>query len=219
MVPSDVPSQVPSDQPSTMPSDSPSGGPNTAFFAAALSDVPSMVPSDQPSSTSSDAPSAVPIAVARATVTSDVPSLVPSDQPTTITSNVPSDTPSTSFATEPLPTSGSILGFTLVNADTREELMAFEDGDTISLSSVNTTFLSLRADTDESVVDKVRFSFEGIENTEGEAPYALFGKRGGGSYIAVASLAVPGIKTLTVEAFDKNDEVVDDVWMSFNVEE
>jgi hypothetical protein len=165
---------------------------------------------------------------AASAVLSDAPSLVPSDQPSEQPSIKPSVASSEELLTEKSVDSvaaqasiatGAILGFTLVNADTKEAISSLLDGDAIYLSLIGATSLSVRADVVESVVEKVRFTFEGIENTEGEAPFILYGKRGSSSFLPVGSLSRPGIKTMTVEAIDFHDDVIDDRWLSFTIED
>jgi hypothetical protein len=143
---------------------------------------------------------------------SDFPSSIPSDVPSSFPSAVP-------VAAQASIATGAILGFTLVNADTKEAISSLLDGDAISLSLIGTASLSIRADVVETVVKKVRFTFEGIENTEGEAPFILYGKKGSSTFVPVVSLSRPGIKTMTVEAIDFHDDVIDDRWLSFTVEE
>jgi hypothetical protein len=191
--------------------------------SAVLSDAPSLVPSDQPSQPPSVKPSAAPgeELLTEKSIGSATFQILPfSDYPSTFPSDVPSSFPSTvPVAAQASIATGAILGFTLVNADTKEVISSLLDGDAIYLSLIGATSLSIRADVVETVVEKVRFTFEGIENTEGQAPFILYGKRGSSSFVPVASLSRPGIKTMTVEAIDFHDDVIDDRWLSFTVEE
>ena len=103
----------------------------------------------------------------------------------------------------------------LVSAENRNELGSLNDGDIIDLAVVGNS-LSIRADTDEAVVQYVRFGWDGVRHTEGRAPFAMAGKAGAG-YIPVDYLASPGAKTVTVDAFD-GTTIVDTYTVSFTVE-
>ncbi len=74
-----------------------------------------------------------------------------------------------------------ITHFTLVNAETDEDIQNLAEGDTIDLSLIPTSKLNIRANTYPSVVGSVSFGFGGDDYThvENVAPYALFGDRNG----------------------------------------
>lgn len=76
----------------------------------------------------------------------------------------------------------SVTGFTLVNADTDNDLQEISDGDTIVLSSLTSTNVNIRANTSPSTVDSVTLNLSGATQktqTEGVAPYALWGDSNG----------------------------------------
>jgi Flp pilus assembly pilin Flp len=72
---------------------------------------------------------------------------------------------------------GDPITFTLVNADSNQDIQSLEDGDVITLSSLPTTNLSIRADTRVDGVNSVRFGLDANGNfrTESIAPYAIAG--------------------------------------------
>jgi hypothetical protein len=83
----------------------------------------------------------------------------------------------------------SVISFTLINADTDQPVPGYEvmsGGAVINTTSIGTTNLNIRANTNPSVVGSVRFSLDGNSNaqTETNAPYALFGDNGRGNYNA-----------------------------------
>jgi hypothetical protein len=75
-----------------------------------------------------------------------------------------------------------MINFTLVNAGTNTDIMPLTDGLQISQSMVQGLSLSVRANTNPSVVGSVFLKISGPVNrtiTENVAPYALFGDRNG----------------------------------------
>jgi hypothetical protein len=73
----------------------------------------------------------------------------------------------------------TVTGFTLINADTDQPIMALTNGATINLATLPTDKLNIRADTDPATVGSVRFAYDGNANyrTENAAPYALAGDK------------------------------------------
>ena len=74
-------------------------------------------------------------------------------------------------------TVATILQFTLVNADTNEDLFVLTEGMQIDMNSLSTQNLDIRADASESV-KSVSLSLSGTQSayrTENVAPYAMFG--------------------------------------------
>ena len=67
------------------------------------------------------------------------------------------------------------------------------------------------------MVSRVRFSYNGLTHTEGTSPFAMAGKKGDSAFQAVPYLASPGPKTVTVEAFDAANNIVDYILLSFTV--
>jgi Flp pilus assembly pilin Flp len=76
---------------------------------------------------------------------------------------------------------GDPITFTLVNADSNQDIQSLEDGDVIALSSLPTTRLSIRADTTVDGVNSLRFGLDANGNfrTENIAPFALAGDDAG----------------------------------------
>ncbi len=72
----------------------------------------------------------------------------------------------------------TVSNFTLINANTNHDITALSDGDVIDLAQVNNAILSIRANTQPTKVDRIKFELVGpfthkaIENF---SPYALFG--------------------------------------------
>jgi hypothetical protein len=80
---------------------------------------------------------------------------------------------------EPAPTL-AVTSFTLVNADTDQDIGALKDGDTINLAGLETRNLSVRANVSGDP-GSVRFAYDGNSNyqTENVAPYAIKGDNSG----------------------------------------
>jgi hypothetical protein len=74
-----------------------------------------------------------------------------------------------------------VVALTLINADTDQPLVIMTDGMTLTLSSLPTRNLNIRAETSPTVVGSVRFALDGKSNyrTETTAPYALAGDDSG----------------------------------------
>ncbi|MGB5820442.1 MAG: PKD domain-containing protein, partial [Saonia sp.] len=76
----------------------------------------------------------------------------------------------------------SSIGFTLVNADSDEDLFDLFDGDQIAMSVIQGLGLNIRANTDPEVVGSVFIQLTGPvskKKTESVEPYALFGDSNG----------------------------------------
>ncbi len=76
----------------------------------------------------------------------------------------------------------AVTEFTLVDADSNSDIVTIENNDIINLSNLPTSNLNIRADTNPSTVDSVTFNLSGVTSTsqtEGTAPYALWGDQSG----------------------------------------
>jgi len=97
-------------------------------------------------------------------------------------SPTPSPTPTIAPTPSPAPlpsTSTGVLSFTLVNADTDQDLSVLTDGSVINLSILPSQNLNVRANVG-SGVSSVQFSLNGqVIRTELAAPYALAGDQNG----------------------------------------
>ncbi|QNF35466.1 T9SS type A sorting domain-containing protein [Adhaeribacter swui] len=74
-----------------------------------------------------------------------------------------------------------VESFTLVNADTDQDLFTLTDGTTLNLATLPTRNLNIRANTSTNTVDSVSFRLSGAENknyAEATAPFVLFGTVG-----------------------------------------
>jgi len=71
----------------------------------------------------------------------------------------------------------SITGFTLVNAETDEDIMPLQDGDELILSMLPTSYLNIRANVSEEKIGSVVFRFNDTNpfRIENFAPYAILG--------------------------------------------
>ena len=94
----------------------------------------------------------------------------------------------------------SISGFTLINAETNEDILTLTDGAEISLTDLPTTLLNIRANTTGNT-SKVLLEISGAltnSRSEGVAPYALYGDTSGDYN---AQEFIPGDYTLTATPF------------------
>jgi hypothetical protein len=123
-------------------------------------------------------------------------------------SDAPSMTPSAA--------KGAIVNLTLVKSTTGADIVTLMDGDTVSLSSIGTTLLSIRADTEDNVAS-VRFTCDGIVHSEDSPPFVMSGKSDYDVYVAAASLAQSGPKAILVEAFDSSQVLIDVHTISFTM--
>jgi len=74
-----------------------------------------------------------------------------------------------------------VESFTLVNADTEQDMFTLTDGMTLNLATLPTRNLNIRANTSTNTVDSVAFRLSGAENknyAESNAPFVLFGTVG-----------------------------------------
>jgi hypothetical protein len=92
--------------------------------------------------------------------------------------------PATSPATHD-PTPDPITSLTLVNSHTDLDIREIRDGDTLSLSTLGTKKLSIRANNESATVGSVKFVLGGTKArvyADNVLPYALFGDDGNGNY-------------------------------------
>ncbi|MCB0323945.1 MAG: choice-of-anchor D domain-containing protein, partial [Bdellovibrionales bacterium] len=73
----------------------------------------------------------------------------------------------------------SIISFTLIDAETDQDIRNINNQEIISLEDLPTTALNIRANTSPATVGSVVFDFDGTTATESVAPYALFGDQNG----------------------------------------
>ena len=86
--------------------------------------------------------------------------------------------------------------FTLINADTDQDISAIEDGDTIILEILPTLNLNIRANTNPAEIGSVVFELNGsLFRIESVAPYALAGDSPQGDFHPWTP--TPGQYTLT----------------------
>ncbi|MCJ8167634.1 polysaccharide lyase [Pontibacter sp. E15-1] len=99
-------------------------------------------------------------------------------------------TPTEPTPNEPVPTTPTenvqrIVSFTLINADTEEDVLTITDGATIQLKSLGLKRVAIRANSSPSTVGKVKFELSGAESrrsSDSDFPYALFGDNKKGNY-------------------------------------
>jgi hypothetical protein len=74
----------------------------------------------------------------------------------------------------------SVTGFTLINAETCEELGNIQEGDIIELSDLPTIYINIRADTEPLEVGSVQFALNRNANfqMENSSPYSMAGDIG-----------------------------------------
>ncbi|MEE4241703.1 MAG: DUF5060 domain-containing protein [Desulfopila sp.] len=76
----------------------------------------------------------------------------------------------------------SVVGFTLINADSNAEIGLIREGDIINLSTLPSENINIRVNTSPAVVGRVEISLQGatvVARTEQAAPYALWGDNDG----------------------------------------
>lgn len=131
------------------------------------------------------------------TATPVPPTATPTDTPTNTPTHTPTDTPTntpvptstpTNTSTPVPPTATStntpasqqaVVSFTLVNANTNQDIGPLADGDVIVLNDLPTQNLNVRANTNPATVGSVRFTLNGSNHTENARPYAMKGDSGG----------------------------------------
>jgi hypothetical protein len=102
----------------------------------------------------------------------------PTPTPTPISTPTPTPLPSATPTPTPTPSSG-VQSFTLINADLNTDIGLITNGQIISLSSLPTRNLNVRANT-TSTVSSVTFRLNGVLiRTEGARPFALWGDTSG----------------------------------------
>lgn len=75
---------------------------------------------------------------------------------------------------------GNVLSYTLVNAETDEDIMEINDGDTLDIAMIGTNRLNIRANIEPETTGSVRFTLNGRElRTENVFPYAAFSDSNG----------------------------------------
>ncbi|GAB3163293.1 PKD domain-containing protein [Telluribacter humicola] len=83
----------------------------------------------------------------------------------------------------PAPTNQqAVTSFTLIDADTDQPIRDLVPNDVLNLTTLPTKYLNIRANTNPATVGSVKFVLSGAQNhtqTEGGAPYALFGDNSG----------------------------------------
>ncbi len=97
----------------------------------------------------------------------------------------------------------SVLNFTLVNAETGEDIMPIKEGDVIDLSMLPTDKLNIRANTNPENVGSVVFDLNDKKAVQTEIvnPYSLFGNFPGGIYKQWTP--DPGKYTVTATPYSK----------------
>ncbi|MCP2045715.1 Ig-like domain-containing protein, partial [Pontibacter sp. HSC-36F09] len=81
--------------------------------------------------------------------------------------------------------SQQVISFTLVNANNERDVLTIEDGAVISLASLPSSKVNIRANTSPGTVGSVRLELSGTQSrtyTDNKVPYALFGDNGNGNY-------------------------------------
>ncbi len=95
----------------------------------------------------------------------------------------------------------AVMSFTLINADTDEDIMEINDGDVIDLAHVGTPNLNIRANTSPWEVGSVMFGLNDKKNfrVENVFPYALAGDSPPGAYNDW--IVTPGMYTVTATPY------------------
>lgn len=98
-----------------------------------------------------------------------------------------------------------VSSFTLVNADSDEDITELHEGDTLNLVALATLNLNIRANTTPDTVGSMVFNLSGAEmrnHTENIAPYALFADNNKGDYYAWTP--INGNYTLTATPYSES---------------
>jgi hypothetical protein len=96
----------------------------------------------------------------------------------------------------------SVYSFTLINADTNEDIMELKDGAVLNLAALSTLNLNIRANT-FATIGSILFTLSGAQtrnHTENIEPYALFADNNKGDYYAWTP--TNGSYTLTATPYD-----------------
>ncbi len=105
------------------------------------------------------------------------PTGTPAPQPTAQPTAQPTGQPTAEPTTSPLEM--AVVSFSLINADTDEELGPLVEGDVLNLAALPSRNLSVRARTEPSKVGSVEFALDGeAVQVESGAPYAIAGNDG-----------------------------------------
>jgi MYXO-CTERM domain-containing protein len=98
-------------------------------------------------------------------------------------------------------TGPAVNSFTLVNADTDQDIGPLSNGATVNLAALPTRNLNVRANTSPVTVGSVRFGLDGVASyrIENSGPYALAGDTGGNYSAWTPSV---GSHSLVATAFD-----------------
>ncbi|MEM6802675.1 MAG: T9SS type A sorting domain-containing protein [Bacteroidota bacterium] len=99
-----------------------------------------------------------------------------------------------------------VTGFTLVDADTDQDIGPIADGDVIDPNVLGARRFSIRANTDPGVVGSLVFGINGRHRTENYAPYSLGGDRNG-NYYPVRFQA--GSNTISATPWEKRNSMGD----------
>jgi len=115
------------------------------------------------------------------------PTPTPSPSPTPTATPSPTPTPTPTATPTPTPSAQGVSSFTLINADTNQPVSGYDpiaNGAVINTSSIGTTHVNVRANTQPSTVGSVRFGLDTNANfrIENSAPYSLFGDNNGKYY-------------------------------------
>lgn len=94
----------------------------------------------------------------------------------------PTATPQVPTATPQAGSSLNVVSFTLVNADSHQDIMTLPQGGTIDLKSLPTRNLSVRANTNPNTVGSVMLKLNTYQTTENMGPYTLYGDDNGKYY-------------------------------------
>ena len=102
-----------------------------------------------------------------------------------------------------VPIGNSVAKLMLVNADTKQDIGPMYDGITLDFTTIGTKNLSVRAETNPSVVGSVRFALDTNSNfrTESVKPYTLNGDNGPDYYAWTPSV---GDHTLSATPYSKS---------------
>src|SRR5215217_3345055 len=104
---------------------------------------------------------------------------------------------------DPEPTTEGVKSFTLINADTDQDIGTFSNGAVVDFSDIGTNNLNVRANTEPATVGSVRFGYDSNSNyrTESTAPYALAGDSSGNYNAWIPTV---GSHTITATAYSSS---------------
>jgi hypothetical protein len=112
-----------------------------------------------------------------------------------------------------------ILDLNLVESESGVLITALRDGDVIERSTIGASKNMTIVVETMTVVETVRFVYDGITHLEGVAPYAMYGKAlNGNKFWPVQYLSTNGLKTLKVDAYDITyTKSIDEVVITFSI--